>query len=565
MSEFRSVAYFSMEIAVDPGMPTYAGGLGVLAGDTVRAAADMALPMIAVTLLHRNGYMFQQLDAAGWQTEEDVHWPVDDFLEELRPRVTVPVDGVDVAIRAWKYNVLGVDGKSVPVLFLDTDLPENEAWRRTLTNKLYGGDWYYRLCQEVVLGRGGVRMLRALEYTEIERFHMNEGHAALLGIELLEEHMRSAGRETPGMADVDAVRKLCIFTTHTPVAAGHDKFPLKDAARIVGLNDAMKDMGGVICCGEELNMTYLALNLSRYVNGVAKRHGEISRQMFQGYTIDAITNGVHAPTWVSRPFQDLFDRRLPGWRQDNFSLRHAVAIPGEEVWAAHLAAKKALIQFLNRELNAGFDVDHFTLGFARRAAPYKRGGLPLSDPARLQKIAREQGPLQFVFAGKAHPGDDAGKGIIQRIFKEAQALKNEVNVIYAPNYDMELGRLITSGVDVWLNTPQPPLEASGTSGMKAALNGVPSLSVLDGWWVEGCIEGFTGWCIGDAHSLDDGRDRWDADAASFYNKLEQTVAPLFYKSRDAFVEMMRETIALNGSYFNCQRMLQQYVVKAYFR
>ncbi len=568
-------------------MPTYSGGLGVLAGDTVRSAADLRVPLVAVTLLHRKGYFSQRLDPSGWQTEEPVEWVVEDFLAEMPPRTSVTIEGRIVHLRAWRYEVTGMSGFVVPVYFLDADLPENAAWDRTLTHFLYGGDHRYRLCQEVILGIGGVRMLRALGYRNLERFHMNEGHASLLALEVLEEEARKAGRRAIARDDIEAVRKQCIFTTHTPVPTGHDQFPMSLVSRVLGprevfldLKDvftvdfvsrvlrqpeAFADMKGVLRGENTLNMTYLALNVSHYVNGVAKKHSEVSSLMFAGYTIDAITDGVHAATWTAKPFRDLFDRYIAGWRQDNFSLRYALSIPGEEVWQAHREAKRALIRYVDHEASVGLDEEVMTLGFARRATAYKRGDLLFTDMARLGGMAANTGPLQVVYAGKAHPQDQGGKEIIKRIFRAKELLKNTIRIVYLENYDLELAKLITSGVDLWLNTPQPPLEASGTSGMKAALNGVPSLSVLDGWWIEGHIEGVTGWRIGEAgRGREGGQDRAN-DAASLYDKLERVILPMFYRDRDRYVEVMRHAIALNGSFFNTQRMLQQYVLNAYFR
>jgi glycogen phosphorylase len=562
-ADYRSIAYFSMEMGIEDRMPTYSGGLGVLAGDTIRAAADLKVPMVGMTLLHRKGYFYQRLDSTGRQTEEPVDWVVEDFLNEMTQRTAVAIEGRTVHLRSWKYEVSGSGGFTVPVYFLDADLPENSEWDRTLTHYLYGSDQHYRLCQEIILGIGGVKMLRALGYNQIERFHMNEGHSSLLGIELLDEEAQQSGREFIMPADIDAVRKKCVFTTHTPVAAGHDQFPLDLVHRVLGRSEVY-DMKDIFCCEGSLNMTYLALNLSHYVNGVAKRHGEVSRLMFAGYNIDAITNGVHAATWTSQPFRALFDRYIQGWNQDNFSLRYALSIPREEIWKAHAEAKKLLLGYVNRETNIGMDIDVFTLGFARRAATYKRGDLLLSDPRRLKEIASKTGRLQVVYAGKAHPEDQAGKELIKRIFDAIPSLRNAIKIVYLQNYDLELGKLLTSGVDVWLNTPQPPLEASGTSGMKAALNGVPSLSVLDGWWIEGCIEGVTGWSIEAKGGGADEVENHSRDAASLYDKLEQVVLPLFYRDRNGFVDVMRHAIALNGSFFNTQRMLQQYVLKAYF-
>ncbi len=543
-------------------MPTYSGGLGVLAGDTLRSAADMKVPMVAVSLLHRKGYFHQRLDASGWQHEEPVDWPVDDFVVEAPARVSVTVDGRPVVLRAWRYEVRGVTGFVVPVFLLDADLPENAEWDRTLTHYLYGGDTYFRLCQEVLLGMGGVRMLRALGYHQVDRFHMNEGHSALLTLELLREAATAAGRTAITAEDIECIRRLCVFTTHTPVVAGHDQFPLELVHRVVDCCDAMVEHKDVLCCNNQLNLTYLALSLSHYVNGVAKRHAEVSRLLFAQYRIDAITNGVHAATWTSPSFQSLFDAHIPGWREDNFSLRYALSIPSSKILDAHRAAKRELLLHVNHETNAGMDLDMLTLGFARRVATYKRADLLFLQLDRLRDIAAKAGGLQIIFAGKAHPQDEHGKELIKRIYQAKEALKPDVRIAYLENYDMALARCLLPGVDVWLNTPEPPMEASGTSGMKAALNGVPSLSILDGWWIEGCIEGVTGWAIGERNNP--ATESAASAATSLYDKLEHVVLPLFYQQRERFVDVMRHAIALNGSFFNTQRMVLQYVLNAYF-
>jgi starch phosphorylase len=564
MDTERTIAYFSMEIGLEGDMPTYSGGLGVLAGDTIRAAADLKIPLVGVTLLHRKGYFYQRLDASGRQSEEPVAWVVEDFLQEMPAHTSVTIEGRTVQLRAWRYLICGLSGATVPVYFLDADLPDNAPTDRTLTDVLYGGDTHYRLCQEVLLGIGGVRMLRALGHTSIRRFHMNEGHASLLTLELLDEQARQNGRTVFTHSDIEMVRRQCVFTTHTPVPAGHDQFPLPLVERVLGFRDAFHTMKEVFCCEGLLNMTYLALNLSHYINGVAKKHGEVSRHMFAQYVIDSITNGVHASTWTSQPFHTLFNRHIPGWQEDNFSLRYALSIPLTEIWDAHMLAKRRLIQYVNRSANVGLDVDHLTLGFARRAAAYKRADLLFQDIERLRQIVARAGPMQVIYAGKAHPQDQAGKELIQRIYDVKHALANDMKIVYLPNYDLDMGGLLTAGVDVWLNTPQPPLEASGTSGMKAALNGVPSFSILDGWWIEGCIEGVTGWAIGENHRGLETHDDRSRDAASLYDKLEQVIVPLFYSDRQGFSNVMRHAIALNGAFFNTQRMMQQYVVKAYF-
>ncbi len=551
-----------MEIGIDPEMPTYSGGLGILAGDTVRSAADLGVPMVAVTLLHRKGYFRQCLGEDGTQTEQPVSWTVEDKLTEMESRTMVVLEGITVNLRAWRYDVVGATGHIVPIYFIDSDLPENGDEQRTLTNHLYGGDLKYRICQEFILGIGGLRMLRALGHADVRRFHMNEGHASFLTFVLLAESAKAAGREEIADEDFGNVRDRCIFTTHTPVPAGHDKFPIELAERVIGHHKAFK-VKDLFLENGEVNMTYLALNLSRYVNGVAKKHGEVSRSMFENHEIDSITNGVHAATWTCPSFQELFDRHIPFWREDNFSLRHAMGIPSEEIWHAHLEAKRALIDYVNAETGLGMDPNILTIGFARRVTAYKRADLLFEDIKRLKKIARGAGAFQIVFAGKAHPKDEPGKDLIRSIYKAAAQMNPEIKVAFIENYNFTLGALITSGVDIWLNNPKPPLEASGTSGMKSAINGVPSLSILDGWWIEGCLEGQTGWAIGgEVDGVETADDR-DADSASIYDKLENVIIPLYYGDRDGFIDVMRVAIAVNGSYFNTQRMMQEYVVRAY--
>ncbi len=558
-----SIAYLSMEIALEPGIPTYSGGLGVLAGDTVRSAADLGVPMAAVTLLHRKGYFDQSLGGGGQQSEQPVVWDPEARLEALAPRVRVEVEGQPVELRAWRYRVAGASDASVPVYLLDTDLPQNGAEARRLTDTLYGGDTRYRLAQEIVLGVGGVRMLRALGHAHLGRIHMNEGHAALAVLALLEELHPDVPAEADKRDEALAhVRRVCVFTTHTPVPAGHDQFPASLARRMVG--ERLWDWVEALGDGVTLNMTDLALRASRFVNGVAMRHGEVSRDMFPHYPIRSITNGIHPPTWAAPAFQQLFDRHIPEWRRDALSLRYAVGIPKYDIWWAHGQAKRLLVERLNAAGGPVFDREVLTLGFARRATAYKRATLVLRDVERLARIAREAGPLQIVFAGKAHPRDDTGKAMIREIFQASDALRGRVALAYLPNYDMSLGRLLVAGCDVWLNTPIPPQEASGTSGMKAALNGVPSLSILDGWWVEGCVEGVTGWAVGR-----DGRievapgERDGRDAEALYTKLREAVVPTYYRERDRFLEMMRASIALNASFFNTQRMVLQYLYDAY--
>lgn len=556
----RTIAYFSMEIGLEPGMPTYSGGLGVLSGDTLRAAADLGVPMAAVSILHRHGYFRQKLDAQGNQAEEVYQWSPEKYLEPLNTIESIIIEGQKVRFRAWRYIVQGIRGHDVPVYLLDTALPENNPWAQTLTDNLYGGDSRYRLCQETLLGIGGVTMLHALGHDNIQTYHMNEGHSALLALALLEQQIE--GRLTPPASkdDLEAVRRKCVFTTHTPVAAGHDKFSKDLVFQVLG-GERAKTLETLDCLFDgDLNMTYLGLFFSRYINGVSMRHEQVSQDMFPQYPINAITNGVHAATWASTPFRSLFDRCIPEWRRDNLYLRYAVSIPLDEIRRAHVQAKHDLLQEIERRTGTRLDPTAFTIGFARRATPYKQAGLVFSDIERLKRIAREAGPIQIVYGGKAHPRDEGGQDLIRRIFQAAFTLQSDVPVVYLEEYDMALAGLLCPGVDLWLNTPQKPREASGTSGMKAALNGVPSLSVLDGWWIEGHEEGVTGWSIGDGWEGDsDSR----SEAESLYDKLEYIIIPMFYNRPQVYDRIMRSAIALNGSFFNAQRMVDQYRENAY--
>ncbi len=557
---FNRIAYFSMEIALDPAIPTYGGGLGILAGDMLRSAADLELPMVAVTLAYRKGYFRQRLDAQGNQTEEPDPWDPQTVLHPVEANFTVRIEDRDVAVRAWRYSVHGMSGFIIPVYLLDTDLPENSEYDRTLTDSLYGGDQRYRICQEVLLGIGGVNLLRNLGIRP-NSYHMNEGHAAFLTQALLEEQLKVRSYTVPVEADVEVVRRRCVFTTHTPVEAGHDRFPWVLVRQVLGESRTALLQQSGFAKESALSMTELAIHFSRYVNGVAMRHGEVSRGMFPQFPIHAITNGIHAGTWASPPFQGLFDKEIPEWRRDNAYMRYAVGIPLEHIRRAHALAKESLIKEVQKRTGVLLSESVLTIGFARRAAAYKRADLLFRNIERLKSIAASVGPIQVLYGGKAHPHDGPGKELIHRVIQAAGGLKDEIKIIYLENYNMALAMFITSGVDLWLNTPQRPQEASGTSGMKAALNGVPSLSILDGWWVEGCVEGVTGWAIGYDSKVNG--DESAAEAASLYDKLEHKIIPMFYRAPEAYTEIMRSCIALNASFFNTHRMLSQYKANAY--
>lgn len=552
---FRPLAYFSMEVGLKESIPTYSGGLGVLAGDILKSAADLSVPMAGVTLLYRKGYFVQEFNDDGWQKEKPVQWNPAHELRLLPNRVSITLQGREIQIGVWVYEIIGATGYPLPVYFLDTDFEPNNPEDRKFCWYLYGGDNNYRLCQEFILGVGGLRMLRDLGYMNIETFHLNEGHAGFLTLELMREQ---------GYYDPDKIREQVVFTTHTPVPAGHDyfEFGLIDRAfppdALSTIKRMMPDLPGV-------SMTELGLRYSRYVNGVAKKHAEVSNAMFKMETVDWITNGVHPTTWVSSGMRRLYNKHIPGWEQDPGRLVQALTIPKEELWAAHQAAKLRLFARVLETTGSQLDPEILTLGFARRAATYKRADLLFSDLKRFMEVVGDR-KVQFIFAGKAHPHDNGGKAVLQKIKKTTKELEDKVSIVFIDNYNMEIASLLTQGVDLWLNTPMRPREASGTSGMKCTLNGIMNFSVLDGWWIEGWIEDVTGWSIGPEPSAADYDRRYDEslDAIDLYNKLEQKIIPTYYNNHEKWVSMMQHTIALNASFFNTHRVVREYASKAYF-
>jgi len=553
------IAYFSMEIALAPEIHTYGGGLGVLAGDTARSCADLELPVVFVTLLSRSGYLRQEIDPDGRQIDGPDPWDPGRWVEPLGAKIAVRIEGREVWVRPWLYLLEGGTGFQVPVVLLDTELDENAAGDRELTDRLYGGDEAYRLKQEIVLGIGGFRLLRALGF-EIHTYHLNEGHSALLTIDLLKRHrlMPEMVRPDDCVYDAPKVREYCVFTTHTPVEAGHDRFPYPLVERLLGNVieiDQLRILAGEDC----LNMTRLALNLSGYVNGVAERHAETALRMFPGFRVRAITNGVHAPTWTCPSFARLFQANFPEWQHEPEVLVRADQLPDDAVWDAHVAAKRELLDRVAEVCAVRLDPELPLLGFARRMTGYKRPELLFADLDRLRRIARRT-PFQIVMAGKAHPRDGEGKRLIERLHAHLRELAGAVPAVFLPNYDMALARRLVAGVDVWLNTPLPPLEASGTSGMKAALNGVLNFSVLDGWWLEAWIEGRTGWAIGDGRS-----GGHEHDARDLYDKLENVILPRYHGDRAGWIWMMKEAISKIACYFNSQRMMRRYASEAYLR
>ncbi|NLA38991.1 MAG: alpha-glucan family phosphorylase [Methanomicrobiales archaeon] len=549
--EGEKVAYFSMEIGLESDIPTYSGGLGVLAGDVIRSSADLLIPMVAVTLVNRKGYVRQRLTPEGDQIDLPDGWDPGAHMRELPERVTVRIGDANVTIRAWLYDYWSPVGGLVPVLFLDTDLPENAPRDREITDHLYGGDQEYRLKQAMVLGIGGTRMLAALGI-RVGKYHINESHSSLLTLELLRQ---------PGM-DEEKVQTRCIFTTHTPVAVAFEKFPRDMVVRLLA-GEIPPELLDKYIAKDGLALATLAFRLSRYINGVTTAHMNFSRRLFPGFHIRAVTNGVHPHMWTSRPFRALYDRYITGWAQEPELLARADTIPREEIRHAHQQAKQALVDYVREKNGVDLDPGVITIGFARRAAPYKRTTLLFSDLDKLREIDR-QGAIQLVFSGKAHPDNIEGKQEIREVHDAMRELEGEVTGVYLENYTMDIAALMTAGVDVWLNTPLPPYEASGTSGMKAALNGVVNFSVLDGWWIEGWIEGTTGWAIGFGPdvpvSADERRDRALQD---LYSKLEYLIVPTYYRREDEWATIMRSSIAKIAYFFNTHRMMRRYATEAY--
>lgn len=519
-----------MEIGLKPEIKTYSGGLGVLAGDTVKAAADHDLDFTAVTLLYRDGYFKQEIQDQE-QVEEPQDWNYEEILEDTGEKVSIRLRGRDIDVKIWSYTVEGEKGDA-EVLFLDTGLEANKEEDRKLTSQLYMGGQEKRLCQEAILGIAGVKALWETD-TETDYYHMNEGHSALLVTE-------ASGKK--------------VFTTHTPVSAGHDTFPQQVVEKILPEEKVDK-----LNIGKELNMTELALENSSYMNAVSDRHAEVTREMFPEYEFDAVTNGIHTRTWAAEPFMELFSKEVNRWCLDPARLTKVAGLTDNKIWQAKKKSKENLSQFLMENKGQGLELETFTVGFARRSTSYKRPTLIFKDMDKLDSLAENYGGLQLVFGGKAHPDDTRGKELIKRILEYSKMLEN-VEVIFIEDYSMGEAAKMVAGVDLWLNNPERGKEASGTSGMKAALNGTPQLSTPDGWWLEGHVEDITGWNIGEDYV--EGEDEELIDSRSIYEKMDRILST-YHNDRKAWIEVMKNCITLNASHFNTDRMLKEYLARAY--
>ena len=540
MKKKFEIAYFSAEIGISSSIPTYSGGLGVLAGDHIKAAADKAIDMCAITLMYKEGYFRQRVDEDGIQTETYPRFDPEPLIRQLDLNFTIRIKNRDVFIQVYKYEYIAKSGHIVPLYFLDTDCEKNQENDKKITLRLYSGGKDHRILQEAILGFGGIKLLQKLKQNNIKTFHMNEGHCSFLVLGLLSQYD----------GDMDKVRSSCHFTTHTPVPAGHDHFSLKRVKSLLG-NLIPEDLElPSIKNMERIHMTELGLKYSRSANGVSSLHGDVAQNQFPWTPIGYITNGVHHIYWMGKTFKNIFDKFLPDWRINPNKLLKIDLVPDNVLLQAHEERKRELLAYANSQTGKILDPETLTIGFARRSATYKRAQLLFYNLERLRELGHKK--IQVIYSGKAHPKDDAGKELIQRIVTKSKSLFGSIKVVYLENYNMWLGKQITSGVDVWLNTPLRPNEASGTSGMKATLNGIPNLSVLDGWWAEGCEHDVNGWAIGDPNHPDDQKD-----AEHLYSLLENQIIPMFYDNKEKWVATMKQAIK-TGVRFTAFRMINEY-------
>ncbi len=539
-----TVCYLSAEVGLESSLHTYSGGLGVLAGDHLKSAADADMDLVGVTLLYRQGYGRQHLDADGMQTESYVEIDPSDHLVDSGIEIALPMDGKTLVSRIWVREVVGVGGSIVPVLFLDTRHEDNAEEHASLGDRLYGGDDGNRIRQEYLLGVGGVRAAQALG-VEIDGLHLNEGHCTFALLEMMRQGW-----------DRETLANRTLFTTHTPVPAGHDRFGWEDVRSVVG--DLLPDDAESLVIeagdperGSRCSMSHLAAALAGSMNAVSNLNAFVASTMFGEAHVSPITNGVHHLTWTSAPIADLFDTHLYGWRTDSALLSHAGRIPDGDLADARGLARSVLRDLVRAASGVSLDSERLTIGFARRFATYKRADLVFQDLDRLRSFGT--GRLQFVFAGKAHPRDEGGKGLIRSVHEAASSLGKDIPVVFLEDYSMATGLAMTSGVDVWLNNPVRPMEASGTSGMKAAMNGVPNCSILDGWWPEACEHGVNGWAIGDADSERDDR----RDATAVLDALEHEVLAAWDEGGSRWASLCRASIATSAR-FTGARMISDY-------
>ncbi len=554
------IAYFVMECAVDSRIPTYSGGLGILAGDTLQSFADLEVPAVCITLLWKNGFTNQKLSNDGTQLDSVQEWDVERYMQPTNIKIKMPLGDKDITITAYKYTIESTKGDSeIDAYFLTPDVPENDPETRKICDRLYIEGGLTRLKQEIILGIGGYEMLKAIKYKPF-LYHINESHSAFLIASLMKD-----------MNDLNRVKSRVVFTTHTPVPAAFDKFAMKDVAGMLGrycdkqvLYDIYQEK---LEDNDELNLSWLAIKNAKNVVAVSRKHKFVSEQIFEGYRLKYVTNGIHHIKWASAHHKMLYAKYINGWEDDPDLLRGAACIPDNEFAQAHILSKETLVEMVNSESDASFIPENFTIAMAKRITHYKRNNLILSNPNKLIEIAENKGNIQIIFAGKAHPADPDGLAMIKSIHNASQYIASKtkkIKIAFLENYNIHKADIILAGVDLWLNNPVRPLEASGTSGMKASLNGVPNFSVLDGWWLEACMEGINGWGIGPRPAWTDLSYSDDVqDLNDIYGKLEFNILDLYYKNFSDYLKIMKMAVSTIAPHFNTHRMVSEYVTDLY--
>ncbi len=554
------IAYFVMECAVDSRIPTYSGGLGILAGDTLQSFADLEVPAVCITLLWKNGFTNQKLSNDGTQLDSVQEWDVERYMQPTNIKIKMPLGDKDITITAYKYTIESTKGDNeIDAYFLTPDVPENDHETRKICDRLYIEGGLTRLKQEIILGIGGYEMLKAIKYKPF-LYHINESHSAFLIASLMKD-----------MNDLNRVKSRVVFTTHTPIPAAFDKFAMKDVASMLGrycdkqvLYDIYQEK---LEDNDELNLSWLAIKNAKNVVAVSRKHKFVSEQIFEGYRLKYVTNGIHHIKWASAHHKMLYAKYINGWEEDPDLLRDVACIPDNEFAQAHILSKETLVEMVNSESDASFIPEDFTIAMAKRITHYKRNNLILSNPNKLIEIAENKGNIQIIFAGKAHPADPDGLAMIKSIHNASRYIASKtkkIKIAFLENYNIHKANIILAGVDLWLNNPVRPLEASGTSGMKASLNGVPNFSVLDGWWLEACMEGINGWGIGPRPAWTDLSYSDDVqDLNDIYGKLEFNILDLYYKNFSDYLKIMKMAVSTIAPYFNTHRMVSEYVTDLY--
>ena len=554
------IAYFVMECAVDSRIPTYSGGLGILAGDTLQSFADLEVPAVCITLLWKNGFTNQKLSNDGTQLDSVQEWDVERYMQPTNIKIKMPLGDKDITITAYKYTIESTKGDNeIDAYFLTPDVPENDPETRKICDRLYIEGGLTRLKQEIILGIGGYEMLKAIKYKPF-LYHINESHSAFLIASLMKD-----------MNDLNRVKSRVVFTTHTPIPAAFDKFAMKDVASMLGrycdkqvLYDIYQEK---LEDNDELNLSWLAIKNAKNVVAVSRKHKFVSEQIFEGYRLKYVTNGIHHIKWASAHHKMLYAKYIKGWEEGPDLLRDVACIPDNEFAQAHILSKETLVEMVNSESDASFIPEDFTIAMAKRITHYKRNNLILSNPNKLIEIAERKGNIQIIFAGKAHPADPDGLAMIKSIHNASQYIASKtkkIKIAFLENYNIHKANIILAGVDLWLNNPVRPLEASGTSGMKASLNGVPNFSVLDGWWLEACMEGINGWGIGPRPAWTDLSYSDDVqDLNDIYGKLEFNILDLYYKNFSDYLKIMKMAVSTIAPYFNTHRMVSEYVTDLY--